>query len=132
MNATVPHADTVGHDPLEAAKPLLLLGWTSPSLLAARVALEQCLLGMAAERSLAVPERATIGTLVRMFENHQLLAGGLCVRTQSLNADLSRVAHGQAVNVFTAMQLIERTERRMQDLRTAEPPTRRRKGGAKC
>ena len=125
--ATVPQADQVGHDLLEAAKPLLLLGWTAPALLAARVALEQCLRTIAAERLVEIPERATIGTIVRLFEDHELIGQGTTYNTQKLNAALSSVAHGGAINIFEAVALIEKVERRIASLRELEPPKRSRR-----
>lgn len=117
MIATVPAADTVDHNPLEAAKPLLLLGWTAPAALTARVALAQPIRQLADSAGLIIPgDRPTTGRLIVTMERAKVLDDRLGHRLMQAHVTLSKIAHGGHATLHEAARVIEAVERHLAEL----------------
>jgi hypothetical protein len=116
LNVTVPHADAVGGNLIEAAKPLVLLGWSAPAALAARCALERCLREIAAAAGMVDTDLRTLGNMAVSAEDDKWLPRTFPQRAQSLNRKLSRVAHGAPIGLYESVLLVERVEEYVGDL----------------
>ena len=120
MNATalltVPAADTVGHNPLEAAKPLLLLGWTAPAALICRVAFEEVLRNYIYAHGYRNAFTYRTGNVLKVIRHKRMVPRDTYGRLDDLNRKLSRLAHGGDAVLHEAMRLIEDTERAIAEL----------------
>jgi hypothetical protein len=119
LNIAVPYAASVDHNPLEVAKPLLLLGWSAPAALAARVALERSLRELAAKHGIEVDGkmRSAGPILVALERSRHITSGRGYGDLMQTTCRLNRVAHGGPVSMFVAVKLIEAVERHLGELR---------------
>lgn len=125
MNITVPQAADVGHNPLEVAKPLLILGWHAPAAISARVALEQCLREVV-EASGHMPKYPLgIAAIADAIRKNDLLPTKLINKASRYGTSLNGVAHGKPIDLFNASRLIEAIEMHIGDIR-------RVRGGELC
>ncbi|MEN1679241.1 MAG: hypothetical protein AAGJ46_06580 [Planctomycetota bacterium] len=114
---SVPDAPSVDHNAIEAAKPLLILGWPNVACLAARAAVESRVVSEIERRRLwhRAPERAKFHQLARVLERHRVFDHSLKSQLVLLHAYLSRVGHGDAVPLSEAASLIEQADQALKE-----------------
>lgn len=126
MIANLPHADDVGGDLIEAAKPMLLLGWNAPAVATAR-----CAIDVAVNRVLA--EFGLTGSGVRLRDRLDYLQESGLIKRRfrkdlvGLYVDASRASHGGQYALHDSMLLIEQVEEARDVLANLYP-----EGGAPC
>ncbi|QDU58179.1 hypothetical protein [Aeoliella mucimassa] len=118
MATVVPRAHVVGHDLLEAAKPLALLGWIAPALITARLALESALREIVADAGCEPKHPSGIVALVDAAVLHDLLPSPVASKAKRYAVSLNRVAHGKSINLQLAVGLIESIEHYLEELRS--------------
>lgn len=126
---SVPEAPSVGHDALEAAKPLLLLQWPEVACLAARVALERRVQAAIDEwrlrKYLPPVPRLKFYHYGRAMHRKGYVSLEWYDALASVHSELSKVAHGGAIRLIDAAALIESAEWLAKTLGT-EPRRKRR------
>lgn len=117
---TLPPAESVDGDLMTAAQGLLLLGWTAPAVLTARVALEQSMVSAIVSAGIQQDRKPKVspGRLCRLLKKHGLINEDFKEDTMGLNRQLSSVAHGADVCLFDAVQLVEQTRERLEDFQS--------------
>ena len=110
--ATVPHADAVDGNLMEAAKPMLLLGWSVPAVLTARVLLERAVTALVIANGIRnrVPPNPKFYKFGRALRRIGVIDEPTHDRIATLYGDLSAIAHGRQVGLYEAVQLVQSVE----------------------
>lgn len=116
MRDRLPHADDVDGDLMTASKSLLLLGWSAPAVLTARVAFERALWAAVTDdkRLRRLRQKGRAINVSRELKRLGMLTEDQHIENVDLYSSLSGVAHGDAVRLFDAVAMVRAVDERLE------------------
>lgn len=130
LDARLPRADEVDGDLIQAAQPMLLLGWSEPALLTARCALERAILEALSDFGLSddIPTRRGLRDRLDRLEFAGVIRHRFRKDLVEVYSEASRTAHGEPTTLHEAVTMVRRIEWYCEKLGSMYPV----EGGAPC